>query len=131
MYGHHCSQAISAFAIKACVLTTKSHALNFFEACAAVCCYCNLWKPRTQVTKRFSGFRKKSKAQNKKYNNGFRKVVMSNAIPDALRDLHTSKYKYNKPDDGCLWKPTKRNNVCTSQQLRFVASTEKFNGNRA
>ena len=57
---------------------------------------------------------------NKKYNDDFQKVVISNAIPDALRDLHTSKHKKpcNKPEDGCLWKPAKRNNV-HPKQLRF------------
>ena len=50
-----------------------------------------------------------------------------------LRDLHTSKYKRprNKPNDGCLWKPAKRNSVRTSKQLRFVAITETYNGNQA
>ena len=32
MYGHRCSQAIPAFAIKPCVLATKSHMLNFCES---------------------------------------------------------------------------------------------------
>ena len=63
MYGHHCSQTISAFAIKACMLATKSHMLNFFEACD-----CNHWQPIMQDTKRFSVLQKKKKsnAQNKK-----------------------------------------------------------------
>ena len=37
----------------------------------------------------------------------------------------------NKPNDGCLWKPAKRNSVRASKQLRFVAITETFNGNQA
>ena len=54
-------------------------------------------------------------------------------MPDALRDLHASKYQRprNKPSDGCLWKPSNRNSVCASKQLRFVAITETFNGNQA
>ena len=52
---------------------------------------------------------------------------------DALRYLHASKYKRprNKPNDGCLRKPAKRNGVRTSKQLRLVATTEAFNGNQA
>ena len=41
MYGHQCSQAIPAFAIKACVLATKSHMLNFCEVCAVTVTYGN------------------------------------------------------------------------------------------
>ena len=82
----------------------------------------------------FGSLKKMSKAKNeKKYNDNFRKVVISNLLPDALRDLHASKYKRrrNKPNDGCLWKPAKRNSVCASKQLRYVAITEIFNGNQA
>ena len=133
MYEHHCSQAISAFATKACVVATKSHMLNFCEVCAAMCCDCDLWKPIMQETKRFSVLRKKSKAQNKNSNRDFRKVVVSGSIPDGLRDLHTSKYKrlFNKPNDCCLRKLAKRKNVRTSKQLRFVASIETLNENQA
>ena len=35
--------------------------------------------------------KKKAKLKTKKYNNNFWKAIISNAIPDALRDLHTSK----------------------------------------
>ena len=128
MYGHHCSQTISAFAIKACMLATKSHMLNFFEACD-----CNHWQPIMQDTKRFSVLRKKKEQRSKQKINNFRKVVVSNSIPHVLRDLHTSKYKRprNKLDNGCLWKSAKGNSVCTSKQLRFVASTELFNENQA
>ena len=103
IHGHQCPKLIPAFAVKACLLETKSHMLNFCEASAAICCDCDMWEPITQDTNRFSVFRKKSsKAQNKKHD--FRKVVIFNSIPDALRDLHTSRYKRprNKPDDGCL-----------------------------
>ena len=94
MYGHHFSQAIPAFTIKACELATKSHMFNFCKTCAAICCDCDLWEPITKETKRFSVLRKKEQEQSskqKKYNSDFRKVVISNSIPDALRDLHTSK----------------------------------------
>ena len=131
MYGLHCSQAILAFAIKTCALATKSHMLNFCEACAAICC--DLWKPITQDTEYFSFFRKKEiSLKQKKYNGDFRKVVISNSTPGALRDLHTSNYKgpRNNPDNDCLWKPAKRNNVRTSKQLRFFVTTEIFNGNQ-
>ena len=37
----------------------------------------------------------------------------------------------NKQNDGCLWKPAKRNSVRASKQLRFVAITETLNGNKA
>ena len=117
---------------KACVLASKYHMLNFCETCAAI--WCDLWKPKTQDTKWFSVLQKKRvKLKTKKYNNDFRKVVIFNSILDALRKLHTSKYKWprNKPDDGCLWKAAKRNAVCTSKQLQFVASTKTFNGNQA
>ena len=36
--------------------------------------------------KDFLSFKKRSKAKNRKYNNNFRKVIISNLIPDALRD---------------------------------------------
>ena len=80
----------------------------------------------------FCLLKKRAKLKTKQFND-FREAVICNSIPDALRDLHTSKYKRprNKPSDGCLWKPAKRNNVCTSKKLRFVASTETFNGNQA
>ena len=53
MYGHQWSQAIPALAIKACLLATKSHILNFCEVCATICCNFDLWEPTTQDTKRF------------------------------------------------------------------------------
>ena len=128
-----CSQAIPTFAIKTCVLAKKSHMFNICEACAAMCCDCDLWEPITQDKRDFLSFKKKSQGQNKKYNNNFRKVVISRAIPDALRYLDTSKYKrpHYKPNNDCLWKPAKCNNVRSSKQLRFDVSTEKFNGNQA
>ena len=110
MYEHQYLQASQAVAINACMLSTKSHMLNFCEACAARCCYCDLWEPITPNKKTdFYYPKKRSKAQNKKYNNDFRTVVVSNSIPDALCDLNTSKYKRprNKPNDVCLWKPAK------------------------
>ena len=61
--------------------------------------------------KNFLSSEKKSKAKSKKYNDDFQKVVISDQIPDALRDLHASKYQRlcNKPNNGCLCKPAKRN----------------------
>ena len=60
------SQAIPAFATKACELTTKSHMLNFCEACVAICCDCDLWESITQNTKRFSVLRKKEQSSKQK-----------------------------------------------------------------
>ena len=104
------------------------------EAYATISCDCDLWKLNTQDTKRIScPPEKKSKTKEEFYNSDFRKVVVFNSIPDALRDLHTSKCKrsHNKPNDSCLWKPAECNDVHTSKQLRFVASTETFNGNQS
>ena len=83
--------------------------------------------------KRFSVLRKKRAKAKTKKKNDFRNVVISDWIPNAIRNLHASKYKRprNKPNDGCLWKPAKRNSVRPSKQLRFVAITETFNGNQA
>ena len=66
--------------------------------------------------------KKKSKAKEQFYN----------SISDALLYLHTSKCKRprNRPYDAWLGKPEKRNKVRMSKQLRFVASTAKFNGNQ-
>ena len=36
--------------------------------------------------KNILSFKKMSKPKNRKYNNNFRKVIISNLIPDALRD---------------------------------------------
>ena len=137
MYEHHCSQAITAFATKACDLATKSHMLNFCEGLRGLCRDV-LWQwyietNNAKNNKDFLSSEKKSKAKTKNNNDDFRKVVISDWIPDALRDLHASKYKRprNKPNDGCLWKPANRNSVCVSKQPRFVAITETFNGNQA
>ena len=103
------------------------------KGCATICCDYDLWKPSTQGAERiFCTPEKKSKAKEQFYNNDFRKVVIDNSILDAQRDLHTSKYKIppSRPYDASLWKPAERNKVCTSK-LRFVASTETFNGNQA
>ena len=98
------------------------------EAWAAICCDCNQWKPRTQCTKQkiFSNLPKKSKAKKNFYSNDFRKVVIYNSAPDALRDFHTSECKrpHNRTYDGCLWKPAEHNKVHTSKQLQLAASTE-------
>ena len=65
MYGHQCSQAIPVFAIKACVLATKLHMLNFCETCAAICCDCDLWEPIAQITKKFLSSKKREKLKPK------------------------------------------------------------------
>ena len=95
-----------------------------------------LWSIETNNAKNQKIFcppKKRAKLNARKYNDDFRKVVISDYIPNALRDLHASKYKRpcNKPNDGCLRKPAKRNSVRASKQLRFFAFTEIFNGNQA
>ena len=56
--------------------------------------------------KRFSVLRKKKgKAKNKKNNDDFRKVVISDWIPDALRDLHGSKYQRPRNKPNTRWLP--------------------------
>ena len=55
----------------------------------------DLWEPITQDTEKiFCPPKEMSKAQTKKKHN-FWKVVISNSIPDELRNLHTSRYKKN------------------------------------
>ena len=73
--------------------------------------------------------KKRAKLETKQHGNNFWKVVISNSLLNALRNLHTSKYKrpHNKPDDGCLWKPAKHKNVRTSKQLRFFGKTQHTN----
>ena len=75
MYGHKCSQAIPAIAIEACVLATKSHVLNFFEACAAIYCDCDLWEPIMQVTKMISVLRKAKQSSKQKHKTTFGKSL--------------------------------------------------------
>ena len=63
---------------------------------------------KLRIPKIFSAVRKKkSKTMEQFYNNDFQNVVVSNSIPDALSDLHSSKCKipHNRPHDACLWKP--------------------------
>ena len=94
------------------------------EACAAICCDCNLWKPRTQYTEKiFCLSIKKSKV----------KELFYYSIPEALHDLYTSKCKipHNRPYDVCLWKPAERNKVPTSKQLRFFVIADTIIGNQA
>ena len=93
-----------------------------------------LWPMRTDNAGHKNDYlSSEKKEQGSKHKNDFREVVVSNSIPHVLRDSHTSKYKRprNKTNDGCLWKPAKRNNVRTSKQLRFVANTEILNENQA
>ena len=129
-----CWQAIPTFTTKACKLATKSHMLNFCEGLRGLCRNMLwLWSIETNNSRNKKYFLVPKKRAKPKNNDDFRKVVISDWIPDALRDLHASKYKRprNKPNAGCLWKPTKRNGVRASKQLRFVAITETFNGNQA
>ena len=80
VYGHHCSQAIPAFASKACELATKLHMLNFCEEMRGLCR--NVWWLRPIETnnarnkKDFLCSEKKSQAKNKKDGNNFRKVII-------------------------------------------------------
>ena len=131
MDGHQCSQSIPALATKSCELVTQSHMFNFCEGLRGLCRDMPwLWSIETNNAKHkfFFVFRKKKSRtkKNKKYNNDFRKVVIFNWIPDALHDLHVSKYKSprNKPTDGGLWKLAKRNSIRESKKLRFVAIIE-------
>ena len=59
-------------------------------------------------------------------------LQLNNSIPNALRDLHTSKCKrpHNRPYNACQWKLAKRNNFCIRKQLRLVANVEAINGNQ-
>ena len=118
MYGHQCSQVIPAFA-------AKLHKLNFCEGMRGLRRdMLWLWPVGTDNAEHKKDFLFSEKKARLKKNNYFRKVVIFNSIPDALRDSHTSKYKRprNKNSDGCLWKPAKRNNARTTKQFRFVAS---------
>ena len=99
IHKYHCSQAIPAFATKACALASKWHLLKISEGMryAVTATYGN-WERKIQ--KKFRTFEKKeSKTKEQFYNNDFRKVIFSNAIPYALHDLPTSKCKrhHNRP----------------------------------
>ena len=79
------------------------------EACAAICCNM-LWLQPMETEnagcrKDFLHSGKKSMTKEWFHNNDFRDVAVYNSIPDALRDLHTSKCKrpHNRPYDACLW----------------------------
>ena len=55
-----------------------------------------LWSIETNNARNKEDFlssEKKSKAKNKKNDDGFRKVIIYNQAPDALPDWHASKYK--------------------------------------
>ena len=120
MYEHHCSETIAAFAIEACMLATKSHMLNFCKACAMICCDCDLQEPIAPPKKR-------TKFKTKNITTTFWKLLFLTRYrmryapntKDLVRNLMMVAYM----------KPAKRNNVCTSKQLGFVASTETFNEN--
>ena len=104
---------IPTFAIKACMLTWKSHMLNFSEGVRDLS-HDMLWlQPietnNTESRKIFCFLEKKSKNKEQPYNNDVQKVVVYNSVLDAFCNLHTSKCKrpHNKPYDVCLWKPAK------------------------
>ena len=104
-----CSQANQAFGIKACVLSWKSHMLNFSERMRGLCRDMLWLRPmeteNAGCRKDFLHSGKKSMTKEWFHNNDFRDVAVYNSIPDALRDLHTSKCKrpHNRPYDACLW----------------------------
>ena len=83
-----------SFYNKARVLTLKLHMLNFFERLKGLCRDILLLRPRTQDTEMILLPLGKSKTKEQFFNNNFQKVVAFNSIPDALRNLHTSKAKY-------------------------------------
>ena len=51
---------------KGCELATMLHMLNFCEACATICCDCDLWEPIKQVTKKISVLQKKVQSSKQK-----------------------------------------------------------------
>ena len=76
MYGHQLSQTIPPFAAKACEVATKSHMLNFCEACAAICCDCDLQKPTTRETKKIFCPKKRANPKTKKITTTFGKLLL-------------------------------------------------------
>ena len=117
---HQCSQAIPALALKPCVLAKKSSMLNFCQVCATICGDCHLWEPITQDTKRFAVLREKEQStKQKNITTTFGKslVLTQYRIRYTIYMPPNAKRPHNKPDDGCLWKPGKRNNTRTSKQL--------------
>ena len=81
--GTNAHKKIPAFAKKNLRARIKVACVELFRgACAAICCDCDLWKPRSQDTEEVSALQiEKSKAKEQFYD----------SILDALRDLHTSK----------------------------------------
>ena len=84
---------------------------------------------KRSIQKKIFCLSEKKSSTKELFYNDFRKVIIYNSIPDALHDLHASKYKrpHNRPYDACLWKSAKRNKARTSKQPRFIASPEPFN----
>ena len=68
IYRHPCSQAIPPFAIKVCDIGTKSHMLNFCEACAALCCEFDLWETDNAEHEKYFLFSEKKRAKLKTKN---------------------------------------------------------------
>ena len=139
MDGHQWTQTITAFATKAWKVATKSHMLNFCEGLPGLCRdMLRLWSIETNNArnkKDFLSSENKNKAKNKK------KITTTFGKSLFLIEYRTRYAIYMAPNtkdlainqtrDGCLWKPAKRNSVCVSKQLRFVAITETFIGNQA
>ena len=95
--------------------------------CAVTVIYRNQQRKKP---KKSSVFRKIKESQKQKKTTTFGASLF---LIESDTQFNASKYKRprNKPNDGCLWKPAKRNSVRASKQLRFVAITETFNGNQA
>ena len=92
MYGHHCSQAIPAFAISLRARNKVAHVELLRGLCRDMLWLWPVGTDNAGHKKIFCLPKKEQSSEQKKYN-AFRKVVISNSILDALRNLHTSKYK--------------------------------------
>ena len=89
-----------------------------------------LWSIETNNARNNKDFlSSEKKEQSQKNNDDFRNVVISDWIPDALRDLHVFKYKRprNKPNDRWLWKNTiafaRANNSDLLRSLKHLMET--------
>ena len=133
-----CSQTISAFATKACVLALKSHMMNFFERMRDLCSDMLWLRPveteNTECRKNLSPLKKRAEPKN-----NFITMTFWNSIPDVPRDLHTSKCKRppNRTYDGYLWKPAKRkkfaraNNSDLLRALKHLIKTRLYKDSAA
>ena len=104
---------------------------NSREACAVLCCEFDLRKPITQNMKKiFCSPKEESKAKDKKYSNDFRKVVISNQIPNSNIPSDAKDLSINQTIVA-YGNRQKCNSVRASKQLQFIAITETFIGNQA